>query len=262
MSRKSTINWRKSDEQRVENTIKSFNKKIYNTRNRKPELKDILPNTITKYDKIEMMEKFKTMSRAEFNKEMKSLDRFLKKDSEKAIVSKTGNRVTKWEKNEVALKVAQINRERTRQRKEIEKIEAISQGELIGLKRGEMGSERLNELKPKKFNFDKIRGGKEWEKYKAGVEKQANPETRERIYEMYKENYLKGLDAYGGYADSIKEIVEQLPADVVVKTFYKEQEASIDFVYEGSDGLLDKDLVLDILEGVWSRALEDYDSNR
>lgn len=262
MSRKSIISWGTTDEQRLESTIKKFNKKIYNLRHRNPELKDILPDTITKDIKKEMIEKFKTSSRSEFNKNLNSLERFLNKGSEREIISKTGNRVTKWEKNEVALKVAQINRERTKQRKEYENLEATTRGEKTGLKRGEMGSERLNELKPKKFNFDKIRGGKEWEKFKESIERQSNPDTRQSIYEQYKENYLKGLDSFGGYADNIKEIIEQLPAELVVKTFYQEQEASIEFYYEAIDGLQDKDIVLEMLEGVWSRTLEEYDSNR
>jgi len=258
MQRKPNIKWRKSDAEKLEAEIKRFNAKIYRNKRAHPELESVLPKPILKADKVKMIDELKQLPRSEFNKELNSLNRFSKKGSEKIITSKTGNSVTLWEKNEVSLKVANINRERTKERKKIENMDATSQGEKLGMKRGEMGSERLNELKPKKFNFDKIRGGVEWEKFKASVKKQSNPIERDKRIEQYKENYLKALDEFGGYADHIKALVEQLPADVVVKTYYSEQEAIIKFVYEGIDGTQEKENVLETLEKIWSNTLKDY----
>jgi radical SAM superfamily enzyme len=51
--------------------------------------------------------------------------------------------------------------------------------------------------------------------------------------ESYKENYIKGLEnAFGEYAKEIIEMIRELPADVVVQTYYGEQEATIEFFYE------------------------------
>jgi hypothetical protein len=203
-----------------------------------------------------MVEELKHLPRNEFNKKVKSLERFTRRGAEKEIVSATGNRVTAWEKNEVTLKVAQINRERTRERKAIENMDATSRGEKIGLKRGEMGSERLNELKPKKFEFDKIKGGAEWERFKASVEKQASPQARHLRMEQYKENYIKGLRAaFGDYADDIIEIINDLPAETVVKTYYCEQEATIDFFYDPQE----METKLDVLGDIWQGVKDNYD---
>jgi hypothetical protein len=139
----------------------------------------------------------------------------------------------------------------------VENMDVTSRGSSVGLKRGEMGSERLNELRPKKFDFDKIKGGKEWEKFKASVFKQASPEARDKRMEEYKANYIKGLkNAFGEYADHIIEIIEGLPAENVVKTYYGEQEATITFFYEKQD----MDAKLDILEGIWQGANEEYEN--
>jgi hypothetical protein len=257
MSRKSKISWRESDAEKLTKEVERFNAKIYRARYNHPELKDILPDTIKKEDKARMIEEAQTKPRSEFNKMINSLDRFTRRGAEQEIVSATGNRVTKWEKNEVSLKVAQINRERTRERKAVENMEATSRGKSLGMKRGEMGSERLNELKPKKFDFDKIRGGKEWEKFKASVEKMASPEARDAKMEAYKANYLKGLrDTFGEHASDIIDIIENLPADVVVKTYYREQEATIDFFYESQE----MELKLEILDGIWQGVQEEYDN--
>jgi hypothetical protein len=259
MSRKRPINWRESDAEKLAREVERFNAKIYRAKSRHPEIADILPNTIKKEDKAKLIEELKIKPRSEFNKTINSLDRFTRRGAEQEIVSKTGNRVTRWEKNEVAMKVAQINRERTIERKKVEAMEATSRGEKIGLKRGEMGSERLNELQPKKFDFDKIKGGKEWERFKASVNKQASPEARDTRKELFKENYLKALDSvYGDYASDIKSLIEALPADVVVDTYYREQEASIDFHYDK----IEMDFKLEILDGIWQGVSDEYNELR
>jgi hypothetical protein len=256
MPRKPPIKWRESDAEKLAREIERFNAKIYRTRNRHPELKSILPETIKKEDKQKLIQELRAQTRSEFNKAIKSLERFSRKGAEQAITSKTGNTVTKWEKREVGIKVAQINRERTRQRKIAENMEVTSRGQSVGMKRGEMGSERMNELRPKKFNFDKIKGGKEWEKFKASVDRQASYEDKLEKMETYKRNYLKGLDSYGGYADHIKAIVEGLPAELVVEIYYKEQEATITFHYEKQD----MDAKLDVLERIWNDVNEEYEN--
>jgi hypothetical protein len=258
MSRKPNINWREGDSQKLERQVKRFNAKIYRTRSVHPELKDILPETIKKEDKAKMIEELKSAPRSAYNKKLHELERFSERGAEKEIVSKTGNRVTKWEKKEVSIKVAEINRERAIERKKVEAYEATSQGKKTGQKRGEMGSERLNALRPKQFDFDKIRPGKEWEKYKESVSRQANITERQKIMERYKQNYLKGLDNYGGYADDIKKIIEQLPANIVDEVYYREQEATISFYYESLQNLRDKDETLDILREIWQGALDEY----
>ena len=256
MARKPNISWRKSDAEKLEAEIKSFNKKIYNLRQRHPEIADILPDTIKKEDKAKMIEEFKAAPRSEFNKKLNTLDRFTKRGAEKVIVSDTGNKVTKWEKNEVALKVAQINRERTKECKAVENMEVTSRGESLGMKRGQMGSERLNELRPKKFDFNKIKGGKEWERFKASVDKQASATAKNERMEEYKANYIQGLkNAFGEYADDVISIIEGLPAEEVIKTYYDEQEATIDFFYEPQE----MELKLEILGDIWQGVQESYD---
>jgi len=92
------------------------------------------------------------------------------------------------------------------------------------------------------------------EKYKAAVESKLNYASSIRRMEDYKANYIKGLqNAFGDYAKNIIAIVERLPADVVVNTHYKEQEATIDFFYEKQD----MDLKLDILENIWQGVYAD-----
>ena len=257
MSRKSNIKWRASDAEKLEAEIKRFNKKIYNTRHRHPELKNVLPKTITKADKLQMIEEFKNAPRSEFKKTLNSINRFSRPGAEEAVKAMTGNKVTKWEKREIGIKVGQINRQRTIERAKMEKLDATSQGVPLGLKRGQMGSERMNALKPKKYNFDKIKGGKEWEKFKDTIEKQSSFNYRQDRFEQYKANYLKGLDdVFGEYAKDIKSIIEKLPPELVNETYFKEQEASITFIYD----MQEMNLKLDVLSNIWGNVQEQYNN--
>lgn len=256
MARKPIIRWRKGDAEKLDKEIKRFNAKVNRTKKKHPDLAEFLPETIKKEEKARLLKEIKSAPRSEFKKQLNSLSRFSEKGAEKTVTSKTGNVVTKWEKKEVSLKVAQINRERTKERTVAENLDVTTQGKSIGFKRGQMGSERMNELKPKPFNFDKIKGGKEWEKYKETVNKQTSYDAKTRRLEDYKSNYIKGLKgAFGDYASDIIEIVESLPADVVVKTHYAEQEATITFFYEKQD----MDLKLDVLSNIWQGAMEEHD---
>lgn len=254
MQRKSTIKWRASDAERLEKEIKRFNAKVYYNRRNHPELEDILPKPITSKDKTRMINQFKEAPRNEFNKELRSIERFSKRGAEKVVVSKTGNAVTKWERNEVSYKVAQINRERAQERKLYESLPATSQGKKLNYTRGEMGSERLNELHPKKFDFDKIRKGKEWEKFKEAVNSQSSYTHKIEMMEGFKNNYYLALEEFGGYAEDIQKIIEMLPAEKVVETYYKEQEATITFIYEKDD----EDSHLEIIREIWENALDEY----
>lgn len=254
MQRKPNIKWRDSDAEKLEKEIKRFNAKVYYNRRKNPELEDILPAPITSKDKAKMIEKIKEAPRSEFNKEVRSLERFSKRGAEKVVTSRTGNTVTKWEKNEIAYKVAQINRERAFERKLYESLPATSQGKKLNYTRGEMGSERLNELAPKKFDFDKIRKGKEWDKFKETVNAQSSYTHRIEMMEGFKNNYYLALEEFGGYAEDVQKIIEMLPAEKVVETYYKEQEATITFIYEKDD----EDSHLEIIREIWENALDEY----
>jgi hypothetical protein len=257
MSRKPVIRWGKNDTETITNTVKKFNAKIYRERRKHPEIKELLPDTIKKADKQKMIEELKQMPRSEFKKTIKSLDRFNKKGAEQIITSETGNKVTKWEKNEVSIMTGTLNRQRARERKEVENMEATSRGESLGMKRGEMGSERLNSLKPKKFNFNKIKGGKEWEKFKESLKRQTSPTARNERMELYKANYIGSAESvFGEHGRELIDMLKEIPAEKIVEMYYKEQEASIDFHYSPEELQIKLDIVTDIWQGVYDELNE------
>lgn len=237
------IKWRKSDLEHLEKTIKKFNAKLSRVEKNKPDIAQYQPNKISKKEMID-----KIGTRKDFNRELKSLERYLKRGSEVIKESKTGNKVSKWEYREVALKVAKINRDKTRERKKLEQLEVTSQGKKTGLKRGEMGSERMTSLEPKKFDFDKIKKGKEWDKFVESVEKQVRDSYADDKYDLWKENYIKGIEnVFGNNASDIISAIRSIDSSIVINKFYSEQEASIDFIYDP----LELNAKLDVLRDIW-----------
>lgn len=258
MSRKSRINWRESDAEKLNKTVKEFNAKINDVTRNNEHLAEFQPEKINAAEKKQLIDQFKNMPRSEFNKYINSMERYLQPGAERLKSNDQGVTVSKYEYKEIAYKVGELNRERTKARTAFENLEATSRGESLGMKRSEMGSERMNELKPKKFNFNKMRNATEWKKYKASLFKQTNYNTKNQRLESYKDNYIKGLEnAFGDYAKDIIDLIRELPAETVVNTYYKEQEATIEFFYE-PQAMQDKlNILYDIWQGVTDEQLDE-----
>lgn len=230
MSGTHSIKWRKSDEKELKRVVKNFNAKLNRIAKKNPEVVNYLPDKISFADLRDTIS-----SRKEFNRELNSLKRFTKRGSETIVEAKeSGLKVTKWEKNEVALQVAIINRERTRKRKLLEAEEVTTRGQKTNLTRAQMGSQRMNELNKKKFSFDKIKKS-DWKKFKETVKKQSHPNFQSEADLHLRENYIKGLKEIFGDTDETKQLIEEiekLPIKDFITKFYKEQEATVDFIYD------------------------------
>lgn len=217
MPKQYNIKWRKSDREKISNTVRQFNAKITRTLKKHPEFAPYLPEKITVKELTANIE-----TRKDFNREVNSLSRFLKRGSEKPFTSKSGIKTTIWERKEIGYKVAQINRQRT-----IEKKRAK-----VSTYKGTMGSIQANNLNPKKYNIDKIRP-QEWDKFIETVEKQVKSNYNYDKMERYKENYIKGLyNVFGAKGNDITRIVENIPPDEFTDLFYNDPVLQLDFIYD------------------------------
>lgn len=229
MPRNSNIKWRDSDEQELKRIVKNFNNKISRILKKDPSLAEIIPKRVN-------IKEFKGQitTRQDFNRELNSLKRFLNRGAEKIVESKSGIKTTAWEKREIGIQVATINRRRSVKRKMLEELEATSRGEALNMTRKQMNSIRMNELNPKTFNFDKITKY-DWKKYKASVRRQSRPNFQEEADLLLRENYIKGLkEVFGDTSDTEKLIdtILNMPIQKFINQFYKEQEATIEFIYD------------------------------
>lgn len=217
MPKQYNIKWRKSDREKISNTVRQFNAKITRTLKKHPEFAPYLPEKITVK---ELTANIRT--RKDFNREVNSFSRFLKKGVEKPYTSKNGIKTTTWQRKEIGYKVAQINRKRTLERKRAN----------VSTYKGTMGSIQANNLNPKKYNIDKIRP-QEWNKFIETVEKQVKSNYNYDKMVRYKENYIKGIyNVFGAKGNDIIGIVKNIPPDKFTDLFYNDPVLQIDFIYD------------------------------
>lgn len=216
MPRTSNIKWRKSDKQTISKTVQQFNAKITRTLKKHPEWADFMPERLTVQGLTE-----KIQTRKDYNREVRSVKRFLRKGAETPFQSKSGIKTTQWEKKEVGYKVAQVNRQRT--------IEAKRAN--VSTEKGTMGSIEANNLKPKKYNIDKIKPS-EWDKFVNTVEKQVMSNYHYDKMVRYKENYLKAILINLGTEGKAKELydyVSQLNPEFMYNAYYDDPVLQIQF---------------------------------
>lgn len=233
MPRQYNIKWRNEDKTRLSNTVRQFNAKITRTLKKNPELAPYLPERLTVQglrDKIQ--------TRQDFNREVKSARRFLKPAAETPVTSATGIRTTRWEKQEVGIKVGVINRRRKRKLKEMNPT----------TEKGTMGTIRENNLRPKKYDIDKIKAS-DWDMFVYGVEKQIMSGYTAQKNKLYKQNFIKAVEtAFGSKGTEIVEMVQSIPADILVELYYNDPVLQVEFIYNPLEMQIKIDNIVEHLE--------------
>lgn len=233
MPRQYNIKWRNKDKTRLSNTVRQFNAKITRTLKKNPELAPYLPERLTVQG---LRDKIKT--RQDFNREVNSARRFLKPGAETPVTSATGIRTTKWEKREVGIKVGVINQRRNR---ELKKMNPTTE-------KGTMGTIRENNLRPKKYDIDKIKAS-DWDMFVYGVEKQIMSGYTAQKNELYKQNFIKAVKtAFGSKGTEIVEMAQSIPADILVELYYNDPVLQVEFIYNPLEMQIKIDNIVEHLE--------------
>lgn len=127
------IKWKQKDYLQLGKAVANFNKKISKLES---EDNKYLPEKIN-YSNL----KENITTRAELNRQIKSLRRFMKDDAESIYTTEAGEKITKWQKDETlrSMRVA-----KNRLTRELRTLETSTSN---GYSRAQMGSERVAEIK-------------------------------------------------------------------------------------------------------------------
>lgn len=225
-SRLPQMKWREQDEKALRNAVANFNRKL--TRLEKQQNIEGLPDRIP----LKTL-KSKITTRQQFNREINRIKRFNKKGAEEIITNQYGVKATAWVIREAKINARVITTSRTRELKKLNEIEVTNLGKPVGLNRGEMHSQRQNELRPKKFNFETKRSYKELQMALASIEKQSNAAYDYKKRKDMQDNYIKGLhNVYGAYARNIIATIKEMSPDDFYFIYMSEEQASFEYQYD------------------------------
>ena len=205
---KRNIAWNSSQQQRLKEQVRKYNKEIDKARRRKDfaENKNALPKKVD-YRKL----KKEIGNRNELNRTIKDLSR-ANRDTLKVIKSNEGAVSTKFEIRDLKLKVNRINRTRS----QIEETTGIEMD------------------KRSKFNFKNMIQSN-FNKLKKAILNQSKSNYIENSFNQYRENYFSALSNEGytqEIIDEIKGITEGLTNEQFIKLSTSNPFLEVKFVYD------------------------------
>lgn len=194
----SKIKWRKSDYLQLGKAVKEFNRKI--DKLQALEEKSYLPSKIEYADAKENI-----VTRAELNRVLKSLRRFKMEGAEDLYVTKAGEEITKWERNELAI---QSRITSTRLRNE---LKALNRPLDNGFSRVEMGSQRPREIEAKLNKIKKLEDlkGYEFNRLREQLKNWGVSDYTMKKAIIYQQNYMRELQKYS-HLDNYDALMKQL----------------------------------------------------
>lgn len=243
MPKSAKIKWRQEDRNAIARTVAQFNAKLTRTLKAHPEWAPYLPSRL---NSKEIQSNIDT--RSDFNRTVNSYKRFLRPGAEAPYASATGIHTTNWERREIGIKIGIINRRRARELKLAN----------VSTFKGTMGSIQENNLRPKKYDINKIKAT-DWEKFVESVEKQASPNYNRERLELYKENYKNAIFNTFGNDDKAQELlnlIDSLSPEFLFNQYYDDPLLEIGFIYDP----LESSLILNTVLDRWTGAIENETS--
>lgn len=217
MARTNKIKWRNQDRVLLSRTVQQFNAKLTRESKKNPTIIEFLPERLKVADIRQQIQ-----TRKDYNRLIKSYQRFLQKDSTKLVTNNQGYTTTIWNKREIQYKINEINRQRAAERKRAN----------VSTYTGTMGSIIANNLKDKKYEFNQI-NPKNALKQLASIDNMVRSTYIPEKLKLYKENYKQALlnnfqeeDAY-----NIINLVDKFSDRQFMDLYYKNPLLGIDYTY-------------------------------
>ena len=196
------IRWRAIDEARLKNVVRRFNAKIRRVAKTKPEIAGLQPEKANLRD---LRDDLKLLPRSEFNRKMKSMERYLRKGYEMPYTTKAGVNTTIWQKREIDNDFRSINA----------KKRALIKKYNIGYDRGTANTLEAENLRPRKNTVEEILP-KYWDTYVRNLEYQRG-QTESSVHEKYKENFLYAIAVSVGEESNLYKAIDKMDASEIYR---------------------------------------------
>lgn len=171
-------------------------------------------------------------TRRELTRVVNSLSRFMEKGAEKIVELPSGEKVTKWEKNEIAL---QLRIAKTNIKKEMRRFEQVVEGS-GGYTRAQMGSSEYRILKATLKSLDNVyaKNMSEFRRAKQRIETLGVSDLEMKRSIIFRNNYMTALKENFSNLDGYDKLIKKLNSFSNPVSFYKfvsKDEIGIDFPF-------------------------------
>jgi hypothetical protein len=242
MADQSKIRWRESDRNNLNKEVRRFNSKLDRLAKANPDIAEFLPER-----KSVRAIRGAVESRIDLSREIRAMNSLFKKGATQLVTSEQGVVTTKYQLHQLKLQVNRINTNRAR-----EKLMANPTPE-----KGTLATIKNNNLNAKKFDFNKIRPGREWDMFVESVEKQAKGTYLTNKMNEYKKNYLRTVkENLGQKGKKLYNLVKSLDAKTLYEHFYDDPVLQIQFI---TDPLPSGDIA-DAAVSKWEAIIEELET--
>jgi transcriptional regulator of met regulon len=229
----SKFSFRHGELDKLDKKIKAFNRKVEQLKSQGYK-ENLIPEKMSYKVELAKIIHNENYVRQDFKDTFSIMDAFLKKGSEKLLKSSRGMELPKFKKKEIDIKVKRINKERAKLQKQYDLEPLTDRNEPIEMPEENKKLFRAYKITPKKFNWKNM-SRKDFEMFqKTLVEYDTKQDEKDKLY---RENFYKALDnqLLPDDAKRIKEILDKIPTNEIVKKYYTDLNMDIDFIYDKSD---------------------------
>jgi len=190
-------------------------------------------------------------TREEFNFYKRELPKFAKPENRAAVSTSRGKK-SKWEINFVKKITERVNRKNSAYRQKLGAIQVFSEGTETGFTRAQLGTARLKDFEP--IEFDAGKSTRDWKRFVSSMEKQFFAKYDEDRTKQWKTNYIKAIknNFYGKeFAEKRRQLVNmvnKIPLDQFGEIMNTHEELTIDFMYGTEEIEARLDLLMELLE--------------
>lgn len=238
MSKQYKIRWSKSDNQELARVVRNYNAKVKRLAQNPSRLRnetinelnitnETIKNALPELTSVKQLKSL-INTRQDLKRELNTLKRFTEKGAEELTLvpdTKYNVIVTKWQRKEMGIRTAVINRRRKSRLEKLQQTKLKSRGEDLGYTIGQIGMGRIEEVSLKPFNAFTHGMQQRDVKYKwSHILKESQSDYFDKQDYQVRENFLKGLRwnfDYGDVKDLIEHI-ESMPIHLFLEKFNQE----------------------------------------
>ena len=238
MSKQYKIRWSKSDNKELARVVRNYNAKVKRLAQNPDRLRnetinelnisnETIKNALPELTSVKQLKSL-INTRQDLKRELNTLKRFTEKGAEEIVLApdtKYNVIVTKWQRKEMGIRTAVINKRRKNRLEKLQSTKLTSRGKDLGYTLGDIGMGKIEEVSLKPFNAFTPKMQQRDIKYKwKHIMLESQSDYFDKQDYAVRDNFLKGLKWNFDWND-VKELyehIESMPIHEFLEKFNQE----------------------------------------